>query len=221
MDANKICDLGFAYVGSSWFVPYRKPDDQNEMELFKILKGVTMVISILYQREKPEMIAEYCKNLGLRHVHIPDDGPTLKDTAREAYEYLINNQERALVHCSAGLHRTGMVTYSFLRWSGLGEKEAYETIKGMREDTHRQVGELRIQHAEKKVVQPGFEMATRSKDKPAEADASKDKSDVDLAELETMLTNRQFLGDTMPSAQDRETYGKIKASKLDIMINPK
>ena len=56
------------------------------MEYFKIVKGITMVVSFLFPREKPEEIKNMCEELGLKHINIADDGPTLKDTARAAFE---------------------------------------------------------------------------------------------------------------------------------------
>ena len=38
------------------------------------------------------------------------------------------NKERVLVHCAAGIHRTGTVTYSLLRLGGLGPQDAYSLI---------------------------------------------------------------------------------------------
>ncbi len=53
-----------------------------------------------------------------------------------------------MLHCAAGIHRTGIVTYTLLRMTGLSPKESFECIEGIREDTAKGVGEWRIKLAE-------------------------------------------------------------------------
>jgi protein-tyrosine phosphatase len=43
--------------------------------------------------------------------------------------------EVILVHCSAGIHRTGMLAFALLRWCGADEAEAIEAIGAMRPET--------------------------------------------------------------------------------------
>jgi protein-tyrosine phosphatase len=35
------------------------------------------------------------------------------------------NEERVLIHCAAGIHRTGTITYTLLRMNGLSNIDAY------------------------------------------------------------------------------------------------
>ena len=56
-----------------------------------------------------------------------------------------------VIHCSAGLHRTGTCGYTMLRMSGYQPKEAYDMLKTIREVTHRDVGDNRIEIAEKQI----------------------------------------------------------------------
>ncbi|MBX2797698.1 MAG: dual specificity protein phosphatase family protein [Myxococcales bacterium] len=67
----------------------------------------------------------------------------------------ITDGGRVFVHCSAGLHRTGMVAYAFLRWRGRAAAEAVEHIGQMRELTadeltaeRRSWGDALIEHIE-------------------------------------------------------------------------
>ena len=62
------------------------------------------------------------------------------------------NEERVLVHCAAGIHRTGTVTYSLLRLGGLSAEQAYAHIALIRKDTGKGVGDWRIELAEKNIV---------------------------------------------------------------------
>ena len=57
---------------------------------------------------------------------------------------MLEHEHRVLVHCAAGIHRTGTVSYSLLRMDGKDGKEAYETLKVMRQETYDGVGDWRI-----------------------------------------------------------------------------
>ena len=100
----------------------------------------------------------------MKHWHIELDGPKatnfadpdlmsrISNNIQELHQYLQNNEERALLHCAAGMHRTGMVSYTILRLSGLDPDTAYKSLAKMRRITYEEVGEWRIQMAEDKWV---------------------------------------------------------------------
>lgn len=43
--------------------------------------------------------------------------------------------ESVLIHCSAGMHRTGMMAFAVLRWLGTAQAEALNLIHTMRPQT--------------------------------------------------------------------------------------
>ncbi len=57
-----------------------------------------------------------------------------------------------MLHCAAGIHRTGTMAYTILRMSGYSPAEAYELLGTMREETKKGVGDWRIELAEKYLV---------------------------------------------------------------------
>jgi hypothetical protein len=57
-----------------------------------------------------------------------------------------------LLHCAAGIHRTGTLAYTLLRLSGLSENQSIEGLKTMREETWKGVGAWRIELAENLLV---------------------------------------------------------------------
>ena len=57
-----------------------------------------------------------------------------------------------MLHCAAGIHRTGTIGYTFLRLSGKSDSEALQGLKNMREDTWNGVGAWRIELAENLLV---------------------------------------------------------------------
>lgn len=48
------------------------------------------------------------------------------------------------LHCSAGIHRTGMIAYAFLRYLGYSESDAIAKLKEMRALTQEGVGADRL-----------------------------------------------------------------------------
>ncbi|MBL8061619.1 MAG: dual specificity protein phosphatase family protein [Anaerolineales bacterium] len=48
---------------------------------------------------------------------------------------LLDDGRSLLIHCSAGIHRTGTVAYGLLRWRGLERVEAMKLISQMRKET--------------------------------------------------------------------------------------
>ena len=66
---------------------------------------------------------------------------------------LNDNNEVALLHCAAGMHRTGLTTYTLLRViGGLDADDAYKALKDMRVDTYNEVCDWRIDLAENYLV---------------------------------------------------------------------
>src|SRR5690606_31239180 len=59
-------------------------------------------------------------------------------------ENILNQNGRIYIHCSAGIHRTGMITYAFLIYLGLGKEAAQLKLKELRGTTMENVGEERL-----------------------------------------------------------------------------
>lgn len=106
-------------------------------------------------------IQRACAQLGLRWLHAPLDG--LKDikelteddtsldpgleslsSAHEVLEWILRDGESVIVHCAAGLHRTGVFLYLLLRLAGRSSSETLQGIFEIREETHEQVKHLHL-----------------------------------------------------------------------------
>ena len=61
----------------------------------------------------------------------------------------MSGEQNIVLHCAAGVHRTGTIAYTLLRMSGYSPDESLAALKTMREETHKQVGDHRIEIAEK------------------------------------------------------------------------
>merc|ERR1712070_820590 len=95
---------------------------------------------------------------GLQWLHLPlsgkravtDPQPSDMDAAslRRVAEVaaLLQHGESVVVHCAAGMHRTGVVCYLALRHVGQGEEEALASILASREITHAEVTKVCKHH---------------------------------------------------------------------------
>ena len=119
-----------------------------------------MVVTVLSEKEDGQLIADLCEKHGIRHYWIKFRGANEEIlTDKDSVEYLrkeysaVNqilqqDEERCVVHCSAGMHRTGVTGYSLMRLSGLGQTDAYEALGTMRPVTRENVGDHRVKIAE-------------------------------------------------------------------------
>lgn len=57
---------------------------------------------------------------------------------------ILNNGGNIYLHCSAGIHRTGMISYAFLRFIGNEHEEAIQLLQALRTVTGDGVGEERV-----------------------------------------------------------------------------
>ena len=65
---------------------------------------------------------------------------TMLERARLLLEY----ESSILLHCSAGIHRTGMIGNALLRHVGLSQEQARQTLLALRAVTAEGVGEARL-----------------------------------------------------------------------------
>lgn len=102
--------------------------------------GCDRVLTLLSQREGAEEIGRAVEQAGLAWSWLPlasgkpPEGRADRG-AREGVAQLsrqLDARESIMIHCSAGMHRTGMVGYALLRFRGLSEGEALELIEAMR-----------------------------------------------------------------------------------------
>lgn len=115
--------------------------------------GVTHVLTLLSESEGARKIGHTVRRAGLEWIWLPlpsadPPGPErtreIVETFRE-WETALQERGAVYVHCSAGIHRTGMITYGFLRYLGHNEQEARQLLADMRSETIHGVGNHRLQ----------------------------------------------------------------------------
>lgn len=102
--------------------------------------GCQRVVTIQGRGELPGQVERAVKSAGLAWTWVPvghgkvPDSETNSHLRRGLAELVdaIEAGESVLVHCSAGIHRTGMLAFALLRWLGTPEAEALESLTAMR-----------------------------------------------------------------------------------------
>ena len=113
--------------------------------------GCDRIVTLLSEREGAPDIGAAVKKAGLTWSWVPlasgrpPEGH-LDRTAREGVRAIVvrlEAGESVLLHCSAGIHRTGMFAYALLRCAGFGEGASLRRIAELRAHTR---GGLRKAH---------------------------------------------------------------------------
>ena len=81
-----------------------------------------------------------------------DTQKMLEKAVSNLYKKICSEEHNFIVHCAAGVHRTGTIGYSLLRVDGVEPAAAYLALKDIRKETYAGVGEWRIELAEKLIV---------------------------------------------------------------------
>jgi protein-tyrosine phosphatase len=114
--------------------------------------GVTHVVTLLAEREGANEVGESVRSAGLTWTWCPlaNGRPpdaqvtqTLRPVLAELAG-LLREGAALLVHCSAGIHRTGMFGYALLRQVGLEPAAARAKLIELRAVTAEGVGEERL-----------------------------------------------------------------------------
>jgi len=162
-DIDAISELGWVIMGKSKLSLFHKPTFK-QLELLQKEKGLTLVVTLNHATEKADVIGKYCSALNLNWENYPLRGanvPLLQ--SKEASDILISGitniyqglhlaNQVVIIHCSAGIHRTGVFAYSLLRLIGNTPPKAMDLLKEMREHTWKGVGDKRIEFVEKSLL---------------------------------------------------------------------
>lgn len=125
-----------------------KPGKKLRHQLEK--QGCTLVVNLLSDLESKASENEHRVRLPLRSARPP--GAKRDAEVYQLFERMLTELHRGgrvFVHCSAGLHRTGMIAFAFFRHLGFAREESIQLIRELRELTASQLTEPRITWGEK------------------------------------------------------------------------
>jgi protein-tyrosine phosphatase len=117
-----------------------------------LASGCTHIVTLLSEREGAKTIGAAASSAGLSWIWFPlENGhPLAADRDEEARQLfdavgrLLDEGGAVYIHCSAGIHRTGMIGYALLRHLGLPKDVALERLRAMRDLTADGVGDERL-----------------------------------------------------------------------------
>lgn len=107
--------------------------------------GCTVVLSLLSDHESAA--EESASRIRLKLASADPPGAHRLAEIRACFERLaalLGRGEKIYIHCSAGLHRTGMIAHAFLRHLGHSREEALAIIAELREATAAAATEQRL-----------------------------------------------------------------------------
>lgn len=107
--------------------------------------GCTLRVSLLSLEESAREPSEGVYRLPLQGAKPP--AASRDSEVIDAFDHIdveLSRGGRVYIHCSAGLHRTGMFTFALLRHRGLAREEAVVLVRAMRELTADELTEERM-----------------------------------------------------------------------------
>jgi len=153
-------DVRFVKAGNGRIALYHRPKNTDFALLHEM--GCTHVVTLLKESENAERIGKMTEEARIKWIWLPV--PNGKYPQGEVHERLIatlpvlsqllDDGKSLLIHCSAGIHRTGMVTYGLLRWRGVDGKKAMAIIREARSETADGMMEKRKRWGDD-IAQPG------------------------------------------------------------------
>lgn len=123
----------------------------KDVVLFPVL-GITHVVTLLTEREGAKEIGNAVGQAGLTWIWCPLENAQPPDERRTVelravlleLAALVASGHKILVHCSAGIHRTGMFGYALIRQLGEEPAVARAKLSELRAVTGEGVGRDRL-----------------------------------------------------------------------------
>jgi hypothetical protein len=115
--------------------------------------GFTHVVTIMSEKEGAKKLISSVQSVDLISIWIQVGNASLIDDEKvlcglrksfEAIRSALNNGGKVYMHCSAGIHRTGMMTNALLLYCGYTEDEAFSLLGQLRPITQKSVGQDRL-----------------------------------------------------------------------------
>ena len=145
-----LANINFVKVGNGRLALYHRPKHADFPTLRDL--GCTHIITLLKESENAQQYGDMASKYGIEWLWLPI--PNGKRPSGEVHEFLLEAMPKLsgllddgrsmLLHCSAGIHRTGMVAYGLLRWRGLDRTNAMLIIREARKETAEGMLEKRM-----------------------------------------------------------------------------
>lgn len=144
-------DINWVAVSNGHLAIGHKPGGKLPFDGMKN-SGTSTILTLLQENEDAAKIGAGTKSAGMDWIWFPFSAsrPHEQERHEEVFALYASLQQRLTygekiyIHCSAGIHRTGMISYGLLRYLGQDPATAQQTLRTLREVTAEQVGEERL-----------------------------------------------------------------------------
>ncbi|KAJ9452489.1 hypothetical protein DIPPA_34714 [Diplonema papillatum] len=126
---------------------------RRQMKFLK-QKGCNYVVTLQKDEENAQTVRSYCQLLHIKWIQVDFWHYFHQKNAEELIRYvrqvaaLMRSGKFVMIHCAAGIHRTGMFAYAVLRCLGYDPASAVQSLRALRTATYLKVGAHRIQEIE-------------------------------------------------------------------------
>lgn len=132
----------WASVGPGYIAIGHKPGSRISFTGLK-RASTTMVLTLLLEHEGAIDIEKHMKQLNIEWIWFlfsasnPPAGKRINEVFKllEYLEQSLNSGNKIYIHCSGGIHRTGIITYGFLRYVGKEKEKANNILNDLRSVT--------------------------------------------------------------------------------------
>lgn len=147
-----MANLNWVNIGNGYLSLGHIPGGRITYNFLK-KERTSVVLTLLQEHEGVKNIGERVNSIGIKWIWFPfsaSNPHTGKEKPWEVFELfqlfseLLETGNRIFIHCSAGIHRTGMITYGLLGYIGKGKHEALEILRELRAITAKGAGEKHL-----------------------------------------------------------------------------
>jgi len=147
---KNVSTINFVKVGNGRLALFHRPR-KVDFEMLRKL-GCTHVITLLKDSEHAQLYSNLTKEAGMEWIWLPVPNGKYPEgdvhlrllQAMPILSKLLDDGGSIVIHCSAGIHRTGTVAYGLLRWRGMNRKQAMNSIHKTRDETAKGMMEKRM-----------------------------------------------------------------------------
>ena len=133
--------MRFVKVGKGRLALYHRPRHDTFTTARRM--GCTHVVTLLKDTEFAQRYGEQAQSARLEWFWLPVPNGKYPEgevnerllQAMPELSRLLDEGKSLVIHCSAGIHRTGMVAYGLLRWRGVTSERAMQIIASTRKET--------------------------------------------------------------------------------------
>ena len=132
-----------------------KPGRKNSLQSLRD-EGTSTVVTLMGQREGAESIGQAVRSYGMEWIWLPLRNADLpaKKMNPEFFKLFAGIKEKLekggkiFIHCSAGMHRTGMITNALLIYLGYDRETAFKLLQKLRPVAAQEVRRHRLEWGE-------------------------------------------------------------------------